>query len=174
MKAERITSRELLVTAMKLNVSKQLVSREIDPLTLTNKPISAHPTSSNNHKPQTKDSIKRNPLPSRHRMMPSDNARQRHSVQIADSRTHSRRGVDDIAILEASVVRRQRVLDIKRHPIGFGRSAVDEQHDAEGDRVHNRKSDGEPDAIVPFFRIGACYQTAVEKQDRDFGAPAAD
>jgi hypothetical protein len=106
MKAERITSRELLVTAVGREISKQRVSCEFNPAALTDQPISAHPTGSNNNKAQTKDGIERNPLPSRHRMMPSDNARERNSVQIADSSTHSRRSVDDIAILEASIIRR--------------------------------------------------------------------
>ena len=105
--------------------------------------------------------------------MPSNNTRQRYSVKIADRSTHSRRGIDDIAVLEASIIRRQRVLDIERHPVRFGRSAVDEKHDAERDRVHDCESDGEPDAPIPFFGVGACDQTAVEEQDRDFGAAAA-
>jgi hypothetical protein len=106
--------------------------------------------------------------------MPCDNARQCHSVEIADRSTHSGRGVDDIAILEAGIFCSESVLDVESHPVSLGRSAVDEQHDAECDRVHNGKSNCKPDTPVPLLRVCARDKAAVKEQDRHLGTAATD
>jgi hypothetical protein len=106
--------------------------------------------------------------------MPGDDARKRYGVEIADRCADSGSGVYDIAILQASVIRRQRILDVESHPVSLGRPAVDKKHYAESDCIHNGKGDCEPDTPVPLLRVCTRDEAAVEEQDRHLGTSAAD
>ena len=59
-------------------------------------------------------------------MVLGDDARQRHSVEIANRSAHSSGGVNDIAVLKASVIRSKSILNVESHPISSSRPAVDE------------------------------------------------
>jgi len=107
-------------------------------------------------------------------MMPGDDAGKGYSIEIADRSADSSRGVDDIAILEASVICRQRVFDVESHPVSLGWPAVDKKHDAESDSVHNGEGYREPNTPVPLLGVCASDEAAVEEQDRHLGTPAAD
>jgi hypothetical protein len=106
--------------------------------------------------------------------MPGDDARQRHGVEIADRRADSGGSVDDIAILQAGVIRGQRILDVESHPVSPGRPAVDKKHNAECDCIHNSEANCEPDTPVPLLRVCARDKAAVEEQDRHLSTSAAD
>jgi hypothetical protein len=107
-------------------------------------------------------------------VVPSNDARQRDRIQIADSRDHSRQDIHSIAVREARVLDGESILNVERHPVSPQRPAVQKQHDAEGDGVGDGEADGEPDAPVPLLRVRAGDEAAVEEQDRDFGGTAAD
>jgi hypothetical protein len=146
----------------------------LDAATLTHQIVSPHTTRRNNNQAKTKYPIECNPLPSRHRVVPRNDARQRDRIKITDSRDHPRQDIHGIAVRKARVLGSQSILDVERHPVGPQRPAVQKQHDAKGNGVGDGEADGEPDAPVPLLRVGAGDEAAVEEQDRDFGGTAAD
>jgi len=107
-------------------------------------------------------------------MVPGDDARQRYCVEIADSCANSSRGVDNVAVLKAGVVRRKSILDVESHPVGLGWPTVDEQHDAESDSIDDGECNCKPNAPIPLPGVRACHEATVEEQDRHLGTSTAD
>jgi len=97
----------------------------------------------------------------------------RSFAYIADRRTNTGDGVDCGGV-QASKVVGQSVLNIESPPISLSRRAIDEKHNAERDRVRDRKTECNEDQPRPAFAICTFYQPAVKEQNRYFRASSAD
>ena len=92
---------------------------------------------------------------------------------IADRRTNTGDGVNGRSVQTSKVVR-ESVGDIESPPIGLSRRTVDEEHDAERDRVRDREADSNPYEPSPALIVRSFDQPAIKKEDRHFRASSAD
>jgi len=106
--------------------------------------------------------------------MPGDDARNGNRIEVADSRAHPSGGVDDIAVLETSVLLCESIFDVKSHPVSPCRHAVDKEHDAKGNGVDDREANCKPNAPVPLPRVRASEEATVKEENGYFGTSATD
>lgn len=135
---------------------------------LTDQPVSADTTGSDNHKTQREDGIEGDLLSLWYVEVPCDDARQCNGVKIADCSADASQRVDDCGI-EAAELLCHHILDVEGFPISFRWSAVRQKHDAEGKGIRNGEADREPDSPLPTPRICTVDQATIEEEDRHLG-----
>jgi hypothetical protein len=140
LKAERVTSLELPVSLRRVSGWLVANGERIQP---TDQPIGAEAACDNHDEPEREERVQGDFLPPWDCVVPCDDARERHGVDVADHGADAGDGVDGGGV-EASVPVRENVIDVEGSPVGLGRRAVDQQHDAESNGIRNGKADSNP------------------------------